>query len=267
MPITRFQSKILVALASDRNPEAPSPDSPALNPEGFRNIFFGKTLRKVAEDDAEVLSQQGFDVHWLQRKPTPRAAVLRGALSAQLEWAGNSDLRFFRTVKDDVFGYRLHVFDLATNIALAAMARREPRDALDLLHVHRRHVQLGAVIWAATANDPGCLPAYVLGQISRNSQHSSDDYVNFASLARRDAADVRQEWNNALEDADSFVSAMPRGREGLAFLKDGELVQPDPAKLSDYIEHAARRRMPWPSSAEICSAMLRSETGGRSNIA
>jgi hypothetical protein len=32
-----------------------------------------------------------------------------------------------------VFGYRLHIFDLATNKALAAAGRREPRDVLDLL--------------------------------------------------------------------------------------------------------------------------------------
>jgi hypothetical protein len=40
------------------------------------------------------------------------------------------------------------------------------------------------------------------------------------------------------------------------FLKDGQVAQPDPTKLGDYIEHAGRRRGHWPSSSEIGSAML-----------
>jgi hypothetical protein len=49
---------------------------------------------------------------------------------------------------------------------------------------------------------------------------------------------------------------MPAGKEGLLFLKDGQVAQPDPTKLGDYIEHAGRRRGHWPSSSEIGSAML-----------
>lgn len=49
---------------------------------------------------------------------------------------------------------------------------------------------------------------------------------------------------------------MPAGKEGLLFLKDGRVAQPDPARLSDYIEQAGRRHGHWPSSPEIASAML-----------
>ena len=37
---------------------------------------------------------------------------------------------------------------------MASAGRREPRDLLDLLTVHERHLSLGAVIWAAVAKDP-----------------------------------------------------------------------------------------------------------------
>jgi len=50
-------------------------------------------------------------------------------------------------IRDDVFGYMLHVIDIATNKVLAATDRREPCDVLSLLdrafessdeHVRRR---------------------------------------------------------------------------------------------------------------------------------
>jgi hypothetical protein len=259
MAFSKIESEILITLAGHRSPEGVSPDSPPLNPKGFRNIFFGKTQRRIADEDAAFLSQNGFDIHWLQQRPTPRAVIGRRAQRAELEWGNNSDLRFFRAVHDDVFGYRLHVFDLATNIALGATGRREPRDVLDLLRIHEHQIKLGAVIWAAAAKDRGRLPAYVLSQLRFTTQHDSDDYVHFASITRAEAIDTLQRWNDALAEADAFVKAMPRGKEGLGFLKDGKLVQPDPGNLDDYVEHAARRRVHWPSSPEIYSAMARSE--------
>jgi hypothetical protein len=49
---------------------------------------------------------------------------------------------------------------------------------------------------------------------------------------------------------------MPAGKEGLLFLKGGQVVQPDPGQLQDYAEHPGQRRGHWPSSPEIGSAML-----------
>ena len=42
----------------------------------------------------------------------------------------------------------------------------------------------------------------------------------------------------------------------LLFLKDGQPVRPDPARLNDYVEHAGSSRGVWPSSPEIRSAMI-----------
>ncbi len=65
----------------------------------------------------------------------------------------------------------------------------------------------------------------------------------------------RSAWR-ALEEVDIFVRAMPSGKEGIAFLKGSEPVQPDPESFGSYVEHAGRRRGHWPSSSEIGSAML-----------
>jgi hypothetical protein len=42
----------------------------------------------------------------------------------------------------------------------------------------------------------------------------------------------------------------------LLFLKDGEVVQPDPDKLAAYQTHAGRRQGQWPGSPEIAAAMF-----------
>lgn len=96
----------------------------------------------------------------------------------KLEWLRDSDFRFFPIQPDDVFGYRLHVVDIATNKALAAAGRREPRDVLDLLTIDEQHLPLGAVIWAAVAKDPGFSPESLIADIRRNARYPADDYLN-----------------------------------------------------------------------------------------
>ena len=60
----------------------------------------------------------------------------------------------FLAVRDDLFGYRLHVADLATDKALAA------------------------VIWAAVAKDPGYSPESLITGIRRNARYRADDYAD-----------------------------------------------------------------------------------------
>jgi hypothetical protein len=150
----------------------------------------------------------------------------------------------------------LHLIDIATNKALAAAGRREPRDVLDLLTIHDRQVPLGAVIWAAVAKDPGFSPEALLGEIRRNARYRQDDYADLALAAPVDAGAVARSLRAALDEAESFIRVMPVGKEGLLFLKDGHVVQPDPVRLDAYTEHAGARHGHWPSSPEIGSAML-----------
>jgi hypothetical protein len=207
--------------------------------------------------DTALLATHGFDIQWLRREPGLHAAVVHQHDEAtRLEWARDSDFRFFPTLKDDLCGYRLHVADLATNKALAAAGRREPRDVLDLLYIHERHLPLGAVIWAAVAKDPGYAPESLIAEIRRNARYQADDYADLDLVEPVDAAVVSRRLRGVLEEAEQFVRAMPAGKEGLLFLKDGVPVQPDPDHLSACTEHAGRRAGHWPSPSEIGSAML-----------
>lgn len=265
MPLSKLQSEILQLLATHRSPESYVAGATVLNQDGPRfsgdiDIFHDREERvaQAAAEDTALLTENGFTIaRWLRREPGIHAAVVqRRGESTKLEWVTDSDFRFFPTVQDNLFGYRLHVVDIATNKALAAAGRREPRDVLDLLYIHERHLPLGAVIWAAVGKDPGYSPESLITEIRRNARYRADDYADLALVEPVDAGAVSRRLRALLEEADMFVRAMPVGKEGLLFLQDGVPVQPDPEALSAYGEHAGQRRGYWPSSPEISSAML-----------
>ncbi len=270
MPLSDLQRAILQLLAAQRNPESYVAGAAVLNREGPRfsadiDIFQDRedAVARAATADAAVLAAAGFGLAWLRREPGLHAAeVTRGAAQTRLEWARDSDFRFFPALPDPLFGYRLHGVDLATNKALAAAGRREPRDVLDLLYIHDTVLPLGAVIWAAVGKDPGFTPEGLIAEIRRNARYRADDYADLAMTEPVDAALVSRRLRAALEAAEAFARAMPADKAGLLFLRDGRPVQPDPGDLSACTEHVGRRGGHWPSSPEIGSAMLRGDGPG-----
>ena len=264
MSLSELQSAILRQLAAHRNPESYVARATALNQHGPRysadiDIFHDRedAVARAAAADAALLSGDGFRVAWLRREPGLHvAAIDRDGEATKLEWARDSDFRFFPAMPDPLFGFRLHPVDLATNKALAPAGRREPRDVLDLLFVHDRILPLGAVIWAAIGKDPGYTPESLIAEIRRNARYRADDYADLALFALVDAVAIAGRLRAALDAAETFVRAMPAGKEGLLFLRDGTPVAPDPASLAACTEHAGRRAGHWPSSPDIGGAML-----------
>lgn len=267
MPLSELQRAILLELAASRNPESYVAGASVIQSRGPRwsadiDIFHDRedAIATVAAADAAILAARGFAVDWTRREPGLHVAVVRrSGEETRLEWARDSDFRFFPAVADDLFGFRLHVFDIATNKALAAAGRREPRDVLDLLFVHDRFIPLGAVVWAAVAKDPGYSPESLIREIARNARYRADDYADLATTAPLDVGATARRFRAILDDAERFVSTMPVGKEGLAFLRDGLPVQPDPRHLDAYTEHPGRRRGHWPSSPEIGGAIIRAD--------
>ena len=265
MPLSELQGEILRVLAAQRNPDSYVAGSTPLHAAGPRfsgdiDIFHGRAEKAEAAAlaDAAKLIETGFSVEWLRRGPSMfAAAVRRGGAATKLEWVADSDFRFFPVIPDDLFGWRLHVADIATNKALAAGGRREPRDVLDLLYIHDNHLPLGAVIWAAVAKDPGFSPESLIAEIRRSARHRADDYADLMMSQPIDAGAVSRRLKALLDEAEVFVRAMPAGKEGLLFLKDGRSVQPDPENLGAYVEHAGQALGHWPSSSEIGGAMLK----------
>jgi hypothetical protein len=265
VPLSSFQSRVLRLLAANRNPESFVAGEAPLAREGSRfskdiDLFHDReiAMQEAVTADTAVLEQQGFAIEWIRRFPTIFAAIVRaGDDGTLLEWVVDSAYRFFPALQDDLFGYVLHPADIATNKALAAAGRREPRDIVDLLDIHKNYLPLGAVVWAACAKDPGFSPEGLIAEIRRNARYHQADYDRLENETSIDAAATSRALRAALDEADAFVRSMSAGKEGLLFLDSaGRPVRPDPARLDDYATHDGQERGHWPSSPDISRAML-----------
>jgi hypothetical protein len=228
---------------------------------GEIDVFHDREERvvKATEQDAAFLQEHGYVLHWLRRDPLIYTVLVEHAGEAtKLEWVVDSDFRFFPTMRDETFGYVLHPVDLATNKVAAAYGRREPRDVVDLLTIHERILPLGAVVWASVGKTLGFTPEGIINEIRRTARYTEADFRRVASDPPVDPAATMTRLRGILSEAEAFVRCMPTDQAGLLFLKDGQVVQPDPARLQNYQTHAGQRRGQWPSSVEISTAMLES---------
>lgn len=264
MPLSKIQTGILQLLASHRNPESYVAGSTPLNREALRysgdiDVFHDREERvaRAAVEDAELLRQHGYGLEWLRREPAIYAVLVRSTNEAtRLEWVVDSDFRFFPTMRDETFGYVLHPVDLAMNKTMAAASRREVRDLVDLGTVHDTILPLGAVIWAAVEKSPGFTPEGLIAEIRRGSSYPPAEWRALITSEPIDPKETLDRLRGALDEAEAFVRRMPTDKAGLLFLKNGHVVQPDPARLEDYQIHAGQRRGQWPTSGEITSAMF-----------
>lgn len=96
----------------------------------------------------------------------------------------------------------------------------------------------------------------MIAETRRNLHHPKAEWDAPASSEPIDPKQVVDRLNRGLDEAAAFVSRMPTEKMGLLFLKDGEVVQPDPDWLDEYEAHAERCGGQWPSDPNIQHAML-----------
>lgn len=264
VPLSKIQTDVLRLLASHRDPESYVAGATPLNRDAVRysadiDVFHDREERVAvaALDDAQVLAAAGYRVTWLRQLPLIYTAeVIQEDAVTRLEWVVDSDFRFFPTIRDETFGYMLHPVDLAMNKVMAAVGRREVRDLVDLVTVHAEILSLGAVIWAVVEKSPGFTPEGLIAEIRRSANYPAADWRALLSTEPIDPKHITSRLRSALDGAENFVTCMPTEKMGLLFLKDGHVVQPDPARLPDYQTHAGKRRGQWPGSPEITAAMF-----------
>lgn len=103
---------------------------------------------------------------WAARTSFRKARLTHQGEALEIAWAADSAFRFFPIQKDDLLGWRLHLFDMATNKALALAARSVTRDYVDIVELDRTY-PLEAVIWAACGKDEGFSPMLLLDMMRR----------------------------------------------------------------------------------------------------
>jgi hypothetical protein len=91
-------------------------------------------IATVAKRDIEALDSAGFAVS----TATPHEGLIEATVSkaaegrTTIQWMQSGSWNFFQPVPDELFGWRLHMADLAINKALAAGGRRQVRVYPDL---------------------------------------------------------------------------------------------------------------------------------------
>lgn len=270
MPLYNIQRLALEAIAGNRHQGSHIAGGTVINIRGARfskdiDIFHDlsnndervRLLSEAVEADVISLEAAGFEVKWdLKRPEFYRAVIEKDGEKTVLEWVVDSDFRFFDSVPDETFGFRLHIFDLATNKVLAAASRKEPRDVVDLLYIHKNCFSLAAAIWAAPTKDPGYTPESLIEDLRRNCIYRQEDFDRVISNEKLDAREISISLKLALKQAEDFFARMPPGYEGVAFLEGDRPTVPDVSRLDEYKIVEARRQLHWPSSSDIDSEMI-----------
>src|SRR5208282_6473772 len=112
-------------------------------------------------------------------------------------------------IPDPAVGVRLHPIDLSINKVLALAGRYEPRDFLDVLYVHRNHLSLGSLSWAAVGKDPGYSPEMLVEMLARKGRYRAEDFAPLDLKNRPDIADLKHTWLEAVAEARRLVKELP----------------------------------------------------------
>ena len=182
MPLTPIQKVVLAILAANRSEESHFAGGVVLNaaedsPRFSRDfgIFheLAEEVTRASNRDVGSLRGAGFQVdtlsrqgEWEKEASFRKATVRRDSETVEIDWAADSAFRFFPIERDPLLGWRLHLFDAATNKALALATRTETRDYVDIVELHRTY-PLAAICWAACGKDPGFSPLSLLKMMRR----------------------------------------------------------------------------------------------------
>ena len=138
MPLTPFQIEVMSVIAKNRRPESHvarcavlERDERSIRYSDDFDIFQDpeEHVLKIAEADAEALTNAGYVIRWLVKgADRSKAEVIAEGQTVRLDWVIDSDFRFFPVQQDPLFGYCLHRADLATNKVMAMSERVAPRD-------------------------------------------------------------------------------------------------------------------------------------------
>ena len=180
MPLTAFQKDVLAVIAANRSEEShfagglvlnAAEDSPRFS-QDF-DIFHEaeSDVAQASDMDLASLLSHGFEVKkmvgdWERPCSFRKARISAAGSSVEIDWAADSAFRFFPIERDPLLGWRLHLFDMATNKALALAARSVTRDYIDIVELGKIY-PMPAIVWAACGKDAGFGPALLLGMMRR----------------------------------------------------------------------------------------------------
>jgi hypothetical protein len=230
MPLTRFQKDVLAVLAANRSEEShfagglllnAADDSPRFSRDFDIFHDVAAEVVRASERDVASLRAAGFTVDTLssyggwERATTFRKATVHGTSGAAVEvdWAADSAYRFFPIEPDEQLGWRLHLFDAATNKALTLAARTETRDYVDIVELTGRF-PLAAVCWAACGKDPGFTPLSLLRMMRRFARVDPRE-LDMMRARTLDPTVLKSRWVAISDDAEAQMTGLADARPDL----------------------------------------------------
>jgi hypothetical protein len=222
MPLTDFQREVLSVIVVNRSEESHFAGGLVLNATS-ESARFSKdfdffhdgveALATASERDANALRAAGYEVipdehygAWNSLTSFRRAKVRRGADELMLDWAHDTAWRFFPIVHDPVLGWRLHLFDMAVNKALALSGRTETRDYVDILELGDRYT-LEAIVWAACGKDEGFSPLFLLTMMRRFAKTVRGE-LDEMKARHLDPIEMKMRWIEMCDQAEAEITRL-----------------------------------------------------------
>ncbi|MFK0163102.1 hypothetical protein [Rhizobium sp. NPDC090279] len=225
MALTKLQREILASIAKNRSQTSYVAGGLVLNMNWPRlsddiDIFqdTDEEIGPAADRDMETLKCDGFRVSIeVNVYGCVEAEISKAHENTLIQWMSETRTRFFPLIRDEEWGARLHLADLAVNKILAASTRTKPRDFVDLVMIDERMSPLGAVIMAASGKPPHYSPIRTIDEIRRRGLSvSTDEYDSVKGLPIDFTASViRERLVEALDRAESYVRSAPADIVGL----------------------------------------------------
>jgi hypothetical protein len=236
MPLTIIQKEVLAVLAANRSEESHFAGGVVLNAAEdsarFSHDFdifheLAEEVTRASDRDVASLRTAGFEVEtpshydeWEKEATFRKARVNRAGETVEIDWAADSAFRFFPIERDPLLGWRLHLFVVATNKALALSARTETRDYVDIVELHRTF-PLAAICWAACGKDPGFSPISLLKMMRRFARVDPAKLEEIQARAL-DPKALKTAWVGMSDEAEAKMIALADERPdlpiGVAFL-------------------------------------------------
>lgn len=253
MPLTPFQKKIAKLLSINRSGESHLAGGAALHikPNSIRYSqdldYFHDSEKAVATSfykDQELLQENEYIVERDILQPGYiRVQVEKENQTTKIEWAHDSQWRFFPAIRHEDSGFQLHDMDLAINKVLALAGRNEPRDFLDVVYIHENILSLGSCCWASVGKDPGFTAQSLLELLKRRGQIRQEDLARLHLVKKMDVHELKTKWLLLLDQAEKFIQSRPISEQGCLYLQKNTLqvYTPDSKDRMDqeYVTHFA----------------------------
>ena len=269
MPIDDFQKRVIATLVPLRSPDSTFAGGIVLQRHGFRlsddqDLFHGNEadIVGIATRDIDALQAAGFEVEVVKKfEGLFEVEVFADGQATRIQWVQSGNRNFFGPVPDHTFGWRLHMADLAVNKALAAGGRREVRDYVDLVLIHRHIMPLWHVCWACPGKDEAWSPASLIEKIAATSAFRQADFdAGILSTRPLVAADAMRTIRDAIEEARDIFKRLPPEHAGKLFVdENGGIVSDVDSILAGKVRLLETEiGGSWPSSREIDHALIES---------